>query len=198
MAELANFLPLKKHCQEPMKLTASIFTLLVFFSSKANAVELYDRDSANKKLMPILSALKIGIKKRDVSVFQEYVSFPLNVSSEEKYVTADGSVKLRTKKVLNADALQKQFDSVFTPTVVSLIDCITPENMMYNKYKGFDAAYGGIWFFDVVFESTGKRIFALASISTNKTATEKWMTGNCGKTLHKPIQPTPDSGLQLP
>lgn len=177
-----------------MKVSAYIFAFFVLLGFRVNALELYDRDSANEHLMPILSALKDGIRKRDVSLFEGYVLFPLNISSEEKYVDADGSEKLRTKKVLNTHELQIQFDDVFTPTVVSLIDCITPENMMYNKYKGFDAAYGGIWFLDVVFEDSGKRIFALASISTNKTATEKWMKGNCGKTPNKLIHPTPNSG----
>ncbi len=66
--------------------------------------------------------------------------------------------------------------------------------MMYNEYKGFEAAYGGIWFFDVISEGSNKRIFALASISTNKTAAEKWMKLNCGKTPNKLIHPTPKNG----
>lgn len=165
-----------------MKVSTYIFAFLVLLAGKASALELYDRDSANEHVMPTLSALKDGIRKRDVSLFEEYVLFPLNISSEEEYIAADGSEKLKTKKVLNARELQVQFDDIFTPTVMSLIDCITPENMMYNKYKGFDAAYGGIWFLDVVFEGSGERSFVLASISTNKTATEKWIKGNCGKT----------------
>lgn len=177
-----------------MNIYASIFTFFVLFGGKVYAFETYERDLANEKLMPILSALKDGIRKRDVSKFEEYLLFPLNISSEKKYVSADGSVKLKTKKILSAHELQVQFDDVFTTTVIGLIECITPENMMYNKYKGFDAAYGGLWFFDVVFEDSGKRIFALASISTNKTATEKWMKLNCGETPNKLIQPSPKSG----
>jgi hypothetical protein len=170
-----------------MKLSTYIVAFLIFLSGVANAVELYDRDLANEKLTPILSVLKVGIKKHDVSIFEKYVLFPLNISYEEKYVTADGKVKLRTEKIQTASELQERFDDIFTPTVVSLIDCITPENMMYNKYKGFDAAYGGIWFFDVIIEDSGKRLFVLASISTNKTAIEKWMQGNCDKTPNKPL-----------
>lgn len=177
-----------------MKLTTYIVTFLIFLSGVANAVELYDRDLANEKLTPILAVLKIGIKKHDVSVFEKHVLFPLNISSEEKYVTADGKVKLRAEKIQTASELQERFDDVFTPTVMALIDCITPENMTYNKYKGFDAAYGGIWFFDVIFDDSGKRFFALASISTNKKATEKWMKGNCVKTPDKLIHLMPNSG----
>lgn len=151
----------------------------------ANAVELFDRDLANEKLTPILPVLKAGIKKHDVSIFEKYVLFPLNISYEEKYVTADGKVKMRTEEIQTASEFQKRFDDIFTPTVVSLIDCITPENMTYNKYKGFEAAYGGIWFYDVVFDDTSKRLFALASISTNKKATEKWIKVHCDKTPKK-------------
>lgn len=83
-----------------MKVSAYIFAFFVLLGGKANALELYDRDSANERLMPILSALKDGIRKRDVSLFEDYVLFPLNISFEEKYDAADGSEKLRTKKFL--------------------------------------------------------------------------------------------------
>ena len=85
-----------------MKVSTYIFAFLVLLAGKASALELYDRDSANEHVMPTLSALKDGIRKRDVSLFEEYVLCPLNISSEEEYIAADGSEKLKTKKVLNA------------------------------------------------------------------------------------------------
>jgi len=168
-----------------MKITVCIITLITLFISPIQATEFDERDVAELKLTPVLSAVKQGVQQRDVAIFADYVSFPLNISSADKYIAADGTVKLKTKKIHTADELQAQFEHVFTPTVIRLIDCISPKNMMYNPYKGFDAAYGGIWFFDMVFERSGKRIFALASISTNKAATEKWIKLNCGLVAEK-------------
>lgn len=159
-------------------------------SSGVNAVELYDREQANEKLTPILSALKNCIKKHDVSMFEEYVLFPLNISYEETYVTADGKIKLKTEKIQQASELQKRFNDIFTPTVINLIDCITPEIMTYDRYRGFNAAYGGIWFYDVIFENTGKRIFALSSISKNIKSTSKWIKEHCDKNIIHPTSIT--------
>lgn len=172
-------------------LTLSYLALfLILLSSGVNAVELYDREQANEKLTPILSALKNGIKKHDVSMFKEYVLFPLNISYEETYVTADGKIKLKTEKIQQASELQKRFNDIFTPTVINLIDCITPEIMTFDRYRGFNAAYGGIWFYDVIFEDTGKRIFALSSISKNIKSTSKWITEHCDKNIIHPTSIT--------
>ncbi len=177
-----------------MKLFTYIAAFCMFISGVANAVELFDRDVANEKLSPILTVLKEGIKKHDVSIFEKYVLFPLNISYEEQYVAADGTVKLRTEKIQTASELQQRFDDVFTPTVVRLIDCMTPEKMMYNKYKGFAAASGGIWFLDVFSKDTRERMFVLSSISTNKTVTENWIKLNCEEASNKVIHPTSKSG----
>ena len=172
-------------------LTLSYLALfLILLSSGVNAVELYDREQANEKLTPILSALKNGIKKHDVSMFEEYVLFPLNISYEETYVTADGKIKLKTEKIQQVSELQKRFNDIFTPTVINLIDCITPEIMTYDRYRGFNAAYGGIWFYDVIFEDTGKRIFALSSISKNIKSTSKWIKEHCDKNIIHPTSIT--------
>lgn len=162
-------------------------SFLILLIGGVNAVELYDMEQANEKLTPILSALKNGIEKHDVSMFEEYVLFPLNISYEETYVTIDGKIKLKTEKVQHASELQERFNDIFRPTVIKLIDCITPEMMTYDRYRGFDAANGGIWFYDVILEDTGKRTFALSSISKNKTSTAKWVKEHCDKNI---IQPT--------
>lgn len=65
---------------------------------------------------------------------------------------------------------------------MNLVDCITPENMIYNPYKGFSAAYGAIWFIDIIESDSGIRRFALSSLSTNETAINKWLAQECKNT----------------
>jgi hypothetical protein len=165
-----------------MKLVA-IFYILIFLSiPNAFSIELYSKEEAKAKIEPILAKLKIGVDKKDVSIFEEIISFPLNISSSETYVSSDGYVKIKARTINNIKELQEQFDTIFVPSLVSLIKCITPENMIYNSRKGFSAAYGSIWFFDIIEDETGIRRFALWSLSTNKDATNKWLGQECKNT----------------
>ena len=165
-----------------MKLV-SLFCLLVFISiPKSFGVELYSHEEAKAKITPLLAKLKTGIAKKDVSVFEDIILFPLNISSSDTYVSVDGYVKIRTRKIENIEELKKQFDSIFVPVLVKLIQCVTPDNMIYNSYKGFSAAYGAIWFFDIIEDDSGVRRFALSSLSTNEAAIKKWLVQECKNT----------------
>ncbi|MBB1424784.1 hypothetical protein H5200_23325 [Pseudoalteromonas sp. SG43-7] len=106
----------------------------------------------------------------------------MNISSSETYVSDDGFLKIKTRKIENTRELEDQFDSIFVPALVNLVDCITPENMIYNPYKGFSAAYGAIWFIDIIESDSGIRRFALSSLSTNETAINKWLAQECKNT----------------
>jgi hypothetical protein len=144
--------------------------------------EVYSKEVAKTKITPILNKLKIGVSKKDVSIFKGIVSFPLNISSSKRYVSSDGYMKIKTRKIENIEKFQEQFDSVFVPSLVKLINCLTPENMDYNPYKGFSAAYGSIWFFDIREKDSGIRRFALTSLSTNEKAINKWLALECKNT----------------
>jgi hypothetical protein len=140
----------------------AFFYLLVFISvPKSFGTELYSHEEAKTKIAPLLDRLKAGVTKKDVSIFEEIILFPLNISSSETYVSDDGYVKIKTRKIENIKELEEQFDSIFVPTLVNLIGCVTPENMIYNRYKGFSAAYGAIWFLDIIQNDSGIRRFVL-------------------------------------
>jgi hypothetical protein len=161
----------------------AFFYLLVFISvPKSFGTELYSHEEAKTKIAPLLDRLKAGVTKKDVSIFEEIILFPLNISSSETYVSDDGYVKIKTRKIENIKELEEQFDSIFVPTLVNLIGCVTPENMIYNRYKGFSAAYGAIWFLDIIQNDSGIRRFVLSSLSTNETATNKWLAQACENT----------------
>jgi hypothetical protein len=161
----------------------AFFYLLVFISvPKSFGTELYSHEEAKTKIAPLLDRLKAGVTKKDVSIFEEIILFPLNISSSETYVSDDGYVKIKTRKIENIKELEEQFDSIFVPTLVNLIGCVTPENMIYNRYKGFSAAYGAIWFLDIIENDSGIRRFVLSSLSTNETATNKWLAQACENT----------------
>ena len=165
-----------------MRLVA-FFYLLIFISiPKSYGTELYSHEEAKTKIAPLLVKFKAGVSNKDVSIFEGIILFPLNISSSDTYISDDGYVKIKTQKIENIKELEEQFDSIFVPALVNLIGCVTPENMTYNRYKGFSAAYGAIWFLDIIENDSGIRRFALSSLSTNETATNKWLSQECKNT----------------
>ena len=164
-----------------MKLVA-ISCFIILCISNSCFGEVYSQEVAQTKIEPILVKLKAGVKDKKVSIFDEIISFPLNVSSSERYVSKDGYMRVKTKKIQNPKELQKQFDTVFVPSLIRLINCINADNMEYNPYKGFSAAYGSIWFLDIRDKVTGTRRFALTSLSTNEKAINKWLSLECKNT----------------
>jgi hypothetical protein len=144
--------------------------------------EVYSQEVAQTKIEPILVKLKTGVANKDVSVFKDIISFPLNVSSDIRYASKDGYMRVKTQKIENIQELQDKFDAVFVPSLVRLINCINSENLKYNPYKGFSSAYGSIWFLDIRDKVTGIRRFALTSLSTNEKAINKWLSLECKNT----------------
>lgn len=165
-----------------MKLVTILYFITILFTPYVFCTELYSQEMAQTKIDPILDKLKTGVTKKDASIFKDIISFPLNISSSKTYVSSDGYMKIKTRKIENIEQLQKQFNNVFVPSLVKLINCIKPENMDYNPYKGFSAAYGSIWFFDIIDRNSGIRRFALTSLSTNEKAINKWLALECKNT----------------
>jgi hypothetical protein len=58
---------------------------------------------AQTKIGPILNKLKAGVSKKDVSIFKDIVSFPLNINSSKRYVSSDGYMKIKTRKIKNTE-----------------------------------------------------------------------------------------------
>ena len=79
--------------------------------------------------------------------------------------------------IQNFAELKGMFDDIFNRTNSDLISCLTVDNMTYDRYKGFSAAYGGIWISDVI--DNGKRNFFITSITLNPKPVEMWMEKNC-------------------
>jgi len=164
-----------------MKFVAIFYILIFLFTPYTSSMEFYSEEEAKAKIEPILAKLKAGVSKKDVSIFADIISFPLNISSSDTYVSSEGYVKIKTRKINNIKELQEKFDSIFVPSLVNLINCITPNNMNYSS-KGFSAAYGAIWFFDIIESDTNIERFVLWSLSTNETATNKWLELECKNT----------------
>lgn len=156
------------------------FLILILFSFPSNSEDhpIYDRNTAELKILPILNALKEGVRTKNVELFSDFIYFPLNISSDQ-VITKEGALPITTRKIQSKEELLQKFDEVFTDIAVELIMCITPQNMTYDRYKGFYGAYGAIWFFDIVYDDTGKRLYAFSSLSHNINATNKWLDQNC-------------------
>ncbi|MBB1335829.1 hypothetical protein H5200_21860 [Pseudoalteromonas sp. SG43-7] len=161
-----------------MQILTFFLLILLALPSNSQTYAIYDRETAEAKVAPVLNALKEGVRTKNVELFSSYIFFPLNISSAQ-VITKDDALPIKPQKILTKEELQQRFDEIFTDTLIDLINCITPQNMIYDKYKGFDAAYGAIWFFDIVYEDSGKRLYALSSLSHEKNATNKWLDQNC-------------------
>jgi len=161
-----------------MKILTFFLLILIVLPCKSQTYPIYDRETAEAEIAPVLNALKEGVKTKNVELFSNYIYFPLNISSAQ-VIKKDDGLSITSQKILTKDELQHRFDEIFTDTIIDLVNCITPQNMIYDKYKGFDAAYGAIWFLDIVYEDSGERLFALSSISHEINSTNKWLSQNC-------------------
>jgi hypothetical protein len=161
-----------------MKLLTFFLLILFVLPCNSQTYPIYDRETAEAKIAPVLNALKEGVRTKNAELFSSYIYFPLNISGAQ-VITKDGALPVTPQTILTKEELQQRFDEIFTDTLIDLVNCITPQNMIYDKYKGFDAAYGAIWFFDIVYDDSGKRLYALSSLSHEINATNKWLGQNC-------------------
>jgi len=161
-----------------LRVYLTIFILFYSANILAEDYEAYSREDALLKFSPVLSILKKAIETNDVKLLNSIVSYPFNISFPETYVAPEGNIRFRGLTVKDYDDLKEKYDSIFIHSVRFLVQCITPNNMRYDKNKGFSAAHGRIWFFDIIEPQTGIRKYALSSILVDPK-NSKWAIEEC-------------------
>jgi len=137
----------------------------------------YPKEKAKDILYPTLEGIKKAVSQKDIELLSTFIAFPLNITTNEKVSSKSGNPKNKVMMIQNFAELKGMFDDIFNRTNSDLISCLTVDNMTYDRYKGFSAAYGGIWISDVI--DNGKRNFFITSITLNPKPVEMWMEKNC-------------------
>lgn len=144
----------------------------VFTSTKAE--ETPTKQQAVDNINDILKIARESVnnKREDLDI---YFHFPLMVTS-----ASDDSNKLKRKvELYTSEDLKRNYEKVLNPTNIKLINCLNEKNLIYNRYKGFSAAFGGIWFTARYVGNDVK--YKISSITTDIKTTEKWILNNCNK-----------------
>ena len=125
----------------------------------------------------VLDDLKAAVLNDDVTALSLITRFPLNVSTSESYVTADGHIRLLTYQIESPEHLKLNFKEIFSDDQKSFVACLSVENLDIHPYRGLSAAFGGIW----INRSIEDRQLRLQSISIVSSAKKRWMAENCDK-----------------
>lgn len=149
-----------------------------FFSGLITADEQFvmpDPERAKVEFLPVLNAIKNAVSQQNIAELAGNIAFPLTVVTDVKKTT--DTVSYKKYPIPSSVELGRDFNKVFTELNRNLIQCLTLENMTYDRSRGYLAAYGNIWFDYVLVGS--KFEFKLTSVSLKEKVIEKWMAKNC-------------------
>lgn len=150
----------------------------LFFSGLITADEQYvmpDPERAKVEFLPVLNAIKNAVSQQNIAELSGNIAFPLTVVTDFRKPT--DTVSYEKFSVPSSVELDKDFNKVFTEFNRNLVQCLTLENMTYDRSRGYLAAYGNIRFDYVLVGS--KFEFKLTSLSLKEKVIEKWVAKNC-------------------
>lgn len=131
------------------------------------------KEQAINNVNDILKIAKKSIKNDSMEDFEYYFHFPLTITSASDAPSKTG----KNVELYTVEDLRKNYKKIINDTNIKLINCLNDKNLIYNRYKGFNAAYGGIW---ITARYVGNDVkYKISSISTDFKTTEDWIVNNC-------------------